>query len=266
MPPTRSQNAGLTLIELLVVIAIIALLAALLLPAVASAKSYAHSVSCKNRLHQMGLALSMYVHDNQNKYPFYLGPAGPSYGDALGPGGRATGLVYWSSKLFPYYPLNWTNLSFQCPGYRGKISGPDIPGAIDRAGGYAFNSWGVRTDDRTNENFGLGPVMYWKDSSGNFMPAIPESKVNVPSEMLAIIDSRMDAGEVGGDDWGHCDGSSAGGLAPPYPYVLRHGKNYNQLYCDGHVSATKPSILFDPAKSAALWNYDHQPHPELWTP
>ncbi len=46
----------------------------------------------------------------------------------------------------------------------------------------------------------------------------------------------------------------------------RHGKTYNQFFCDGHVAALNPSILFNPTNSAARWNYDHQPHPELWSP
>ncbi len=89
------KTIGFTLVELLVVIACIGILAALLLPALSSAKSYARTASCQNHLHQMGLALQMYVHDNQNKYPFYLGPAGPSYGDATGQRrpGRGPGLL-----------------------------------------------------------------------------------------------------------------------------------------------------------------------------
>jgi len=46
----------------------------------------------------------------------------------------------------------------------------------------------------------------------------------------------------------------------------RHGKNYNQLFCDGHVSAMDPWVLFDPTKTGAMWNTDHQPHPEWWLP
>jgi prepilin-type processing-associated H-X9-DG protein len=46
----------------------------------------------------------------------------------------------------------------------------------------------------------------------------------------------------------------------------RHGKNYNTVFCDGHVAGMDPWVLFNPGKTAPLWNYDHQPHPELWTP
>ena len=95
MKPNYHKEVGFTLIELLVVIAIIGILAALLLPAVSTAKGYAKSVACKNHLHQMGAALQMYVHDNQNQFPRYLGPTGDSHGDATGNGGRAAGLVYW---------------------------------------------------------------------------------------------------------------------------------------------------------------------------
>src|ERR1043165_5552942 len=116
---SRCGRGGFTLMELLVVIAIIALLAALLLPALSTAKNHARSAICQNHLRQMGQALQMYVHENGSKYPFYLGPAGPSYGDAVGQDGRAAGMVYWSTKLYPCYPVNWTNAGYHCPGYKG---------------------------------------------------------------------------------------------------------------------------------------------------
>jgi hypothetical protein len=82
----------------------------------------------------------MYVHEERSLYPHYLGPAGSAYGDAAGQSGRATGLIYWSSKLHPYGLLAWSNRAFHCPGYAAEISGPWQKGSADRLGSYAYNT------------------------------------------------------------------------------------------------------------------------------
>ena len=57
---------------------------------------------------------------------------------------------------------------------------------------------------------------------------------------------------------------------PPNPsawlgvFPERHGKNYNQLFCDGYIEAIPPIALFNATNAAARWNNDHQPHPETW--
>ena len=63
------QRQGFTLVELLIVIAVIAVLAALLLPVLGKAKEQGRSTACLSNLRQIGVALQIYVHENNNRMP-----------------------------------------------------------------------------------------------------------------------------------------------------------------------------------------------------
>jgi prepilin-type N-terminal cleavage/methylation domain-containing protein/prepilin-type processing-associated H-X9-DG protein len=67
---SASRSKGFTLIELLVVIAIIALLAAILFPVFARARESARQTACLNNMKQIGLALTLYVQDNEETLPY----------------------------------------------------------------------------------------------------------------------------------------------------------------------------------------------------
>ncbi len=77
----RSGNAGFTLVELLVVVAIIAILAALLLPALASAKAQGRRVACISNLRQIGIAIESYASDASGNIPY--GPKAPPFTSPL---------------------------------------------------------------------------------------------------------------------------------------------------------------------------------------
>ena len=250
-----------------------------LLPALSRAKDAGRSAACKNHLHQMGLALAMYVSDNRNTYP--------PYDDWNAPIDPYVPVLphRWVGKVALNYSLAWSNAAYHCPGYKGAIfpistRAPSPDGGnwdLDEVGGsYAYNAngfncpWGVGVPGGAilvhNPLLGLG---------GRYV-GLRAAQVAVPSEMLAIGESMMirapQADIVSPPGYG-CDFMVPVALqfvllgsGWPLPVALpqRHGKKYNQLMCDGRVIAVERVKWHNPTNSAIYWNNDHQPHPELW--
>ena len=261
----KNRLGGFTLIELLVVIAIIAILAALLLPALASAKEKGKQAYCINSLKQINLAMTMYEddHDGFLHHLSIVGNNGRQYNRApnhgmwfLNPRMKAArkmiqdpnnNYAYWGVAYYSYAGRNMH--LWRCPAAKTSDEWREV--------GYKYGAefWLDSTYGINNQFFNFDSGNRRRPDGWSTVP--PEKATNLIDPNQTIL--TQDAGEQRMDGGPH-DTLAANGdsenlkqwkysLAALYPKIdwraewFRHGANKpygafcETLWADGHVSA-----------------------------
>jgi prepilin-type processing-associated H-X9-DG protein/prepilin-type N-terminal cleavage/methylation domain-containing protein len=217
-----SENSGFTLVELLVMMAVIAILAALLLPALAAAKSRAKRIECLSNLRQFSIAAQVYTGDNADFYPYayYFDMAREiSYCwdfTTYESSSRVVPGVLWQGQTNPQIQ--------QCPSFTGSADW-----ASDPYTGYNYNT----------SYIGHGQGESADDPTGQGIPVPAKTAaVNHPAKTALFGDGQYSAGA---DKFMRAPYPNPGDANFSGRYAgtqgFRHDGRSNAAFCDGHAES-----------------------------
>ena len=247
-------RAAFTLIELLVVIAIIAILAAMLLPALNKAKQKAQQAYCINNVKQLGLAMIIYIGDNNDTY------AGAASANTYGP--HLEDWIYWrvgasmatingvqmtldKSPLVKALGTGGSTNMFRCPMDRNDVYRNNTTYDPDGPYFYSYEFTSYNLQSATGPSPGLttlvdttGKAWYSKSTAVHN----PSTKMMGVEPVMALIPSDAPAIDTG---WiGQCGrwepfGTAASSYtaAPNNFLTIRHSKRSGSVFADGHTEA-----------------------------
>jgi prepilin-type N-terminal cleavage/methylation domain-containing protein/prepilin-type processing-associated H-X9-DG protein len=221
--PLRPSR-GFTLIELLVVIAIIAILAAMLLPALGRAKSAAHRTACLNKLKQWGLALTLYYDENQDYLPREAETSGSS-------------LMNWAQVVAPTGGDVWYNALPRLIKLRGAADY-----LTDKPAFYSRDSLLHCPNASFDKNVALDGYVYFSLAMNSKLidgtaTTLRVGSIHRPSHTVVFQENRL-KGEAKVDP-----AQTDSELGQPASYAnrfsARHRGSGNLVFADGHAESAK---------------------------